>query len=136
VSAIFRTLIVTADTAPLARSIADTLDPRGAAAMWETPLSPTGALPATHFVSSGWIPPAWQAMVPTQWYAQDDTGAWVLVSETPGDPLAVIAGCAAQGVEINPAALAALYASADVTEQDPWTALARRGLRLVQEPDA
>jgi hypothetical protein len=132
-SAIFRTLIVTADTAPLARLIADTLDPRGAAAMWETPLSPTGTTPPTHYVSSGWIPPAWQAMVPTQTWAQDADGAWVLVSETPGDPAAVIGGCAAAGVTIDPAALDALFANADVTAQDPFVALARLGLTLVRD---
>jgi hypothetical protein len=131
----FLTLIVSDADVALARTIAATLSD-GGDGMWTTAMSSDGSAPATHWGSSGWVPEAWMHMVPVQTYAQDDTGAWVLVSETPGDPLAVIAGCAAQGVEINPAALAALYASADVTEQDPWTALARRGLRLVQEPDA
>lgn len=52
---IFRTLIVPADQAPLARLIAETLDPVNCQGMFTTGLSPTGDEPATHYISSGGI---------------------------------------------------------------------------------
>ena len=64
-SDIFLTLIVPAADAPLARSVAGAMDP-GGAGMWNTPLSPSGAAPATHYISTGYVPPAWQVIVPTQ----------------------------------------------------------------------
>ena len=130
-SDIFRTLIVPVTTAPFARDIAAALGGPGGAYMWQTPLAPSVDGPATHYVSSGWIPPAWQVMVPTQTWAQDADGSWTLVESTPGDPTAVIAGCAAAGLVVDPVALADLYAVADVTAQEPWTAFARLGLLMV-----
>jgi hypothetical protein len=132
VSDTFLTLVVEDGTSDLARTIARTLSP-GGDGMWMTGLSPSGDAPVTHWGSSGWVPDAWMHMVPVQTYTQDGDGAWVLVSETPGDPLAVIAGCAAAGVTVDPTALAALFASADVTAQDPFVALDRLGLQLVRE---
>jgi hypothetical protein len=132
----FLTLVVPDDDAALARTIAATLS-SGGAGMWTTPLSSDGSEPATHWVSSGLVPEAWMYMVPVRTYEQqDDTGAWILVSQTPGDLQAVIAGCSAAGVTIDPDALAALYASADVTQQDPWVAFDRLGVTIVQPQDA
>jgi len=52
-----RTMIVPAALAPLARALAAGLSP-GGVGMFQTGLSPTGAEPATHYVSSGLINPA------------------------------------------------------------------------------
>lgn len=134
-SDIFRTLIVTAADAPLAREIAATLS-SGGAGMWTTPLSPTGADPATHYASSGWIPPEWQVMVPTQVWEQDADGTWVLVSDTGGDALAVVAACDAAGLTVTVAQVEGLYARSDVTEQEPFVALDRLGLEMVQDDEA
>ena len=123
---IFLSLIVPDSGADLARTIAATLSPTGAG-MWTTPLAPTADGPATHWISSGWVPPAWQSMVPVRTYEQTDDG-WVLVSETPGDQQAVLDGCAAEGVVLDPVALAALFETADVTEQEPFVAMDRLGL--------
>jgi len=54
---IHRTMIVPAALAPLARALAAGLSP-GGVGMFVTGLSPTGAEPATHYVSSGLINPA------------------------------------------------------------------------------
>lgn len=129
----FLTLIVPDASVDLARTIAATLSD-GGKGMWTTPLSSDGSAPATHWISSGWVPAAWMHMVPVRTYEQTDTG-WVLVSETPGDPQAVLDGCAAQGVVIDPAALDALFATADVTEQEPGVAVGRMGLQMVQPQD-
>lgn len=48
-----RTMILPATLAPLARALASTLAGDAAADMWTVGLSPTGAEPATHYVSTG-----------------------------------------------------------------------------------
>ena len=54
---IHRTMVIPAALAPLARALAAGLSP-GGVGMFVTGLSPTGAEPATHYVSSGLINPA------------------------------------------------------------------------------
>lgn len=124
------TMIVPDAQVALARTIAATLS-EGGKGIWTTPLSSDGTAPATHWISSGFVPAAWLYMVPVRTYEQTD-GAWGLVNQTAGDPAAVIAGCAEQGVTIDAKQVAKLFAAADVTEQEPQTALGRLGLRLVQ----
>jgi hypothetical protein len=138
VSDIFRTLIVTAADAPLARDIAAALGGAGGQYMWQTPLAPTVDGPATHYVSSGWIPPAWQVMVPTQTWAQDATGTWEQTGGTPGDPLLVYHGATQAGLAVTLDEIVDLFAVCDVTEQPPFVAFERLGLMMVQpeEPAA
>lgn len=51
-----RFMVVPADNAPTARQLAlDLAEPPAADNMWTTGLSPTGAAPATHYISSGLI---------------------------------------------------------------------------------
>ena len=132
---IFRTLILPADVTPLAQEIAATLSP-GGVGMWTTGLSPTGAEPATHFISTGFIPPEFAYMVPEQFWTQDETGAWVQTGSTPGDPVAVYEACTAAGMTVTLEEIEAVYAVADVTEQEPFVAMGRMGLVLVSEPIA
>jgi len=70
---IFRTLILPANVTPLAQEIAATLSP-GGAGMWTTGLSATGLPPATHYISTGFIPPEFAHMVPEQFWIQDEEG--------------------------------------------------------------
>ena len=130
---IFRTLILTAEVTPLAQQIAATLSPAGSG-MWITGLSPSGTAPATHYISTGYIGPDFAHMVPSQTYEQDDTGHWQLVSTAPGDPEAVTAACNALGLQVTLEQVGAIFSAADVTEQEPFTAMARMGLRQVS-PD-
>lgn len=127
---IFRTLCVPDAQVQLARDIAAALSD-GGVGMWTTPLSPTGAEPTTHWVSSGWIPPAWQVMVPTQFWQYDGT-QWIKTGETPGDPVLVYQATTAAGLTVSQAEIDALFAVADVTEQDPFVAFDRLGLQMVQ----
>ncbi len=128
----FRTLILPAAVTPLAREIAATLSP-GGAGMWSTGLSPTGEEPATHFISTGLIAPEFAFMVPEQFWEQDEDGAWVQTGMTPGDPVAVFEACNAAGMEVTQAEVDGVFAVADVTEQEPFVAMGRLGLVLVQE---
>ena len=131
----FRTLILPATVTPLAQEIAATLSP-GGVGMWTTGLSPTGAEPATHFISTGFIPPEFAHMVPEQFWEQDETGAWVQTGSTPGNPQAVYEACTAAGMTVTLEEIEAVYAVADVTDQEPFVAMGRMGLVLVSEPIA
>jgi hypothetical protein len=130
----FRTLVTTASTTPLARDIAATLSPTAGQNMWLTGLSATGNAPATHYVSTGLISPEFAALVPEQVWEQDANGDWVMTSSTPGDPVACYDLCIAGGLTVTQAQVNAVYAAADVTEQEPFVAFARLGLLMVQEP--
>ena len=123
---IFRTLILTAEVTPLAQQIAATLSPAGAG-MWTTGLAPTATDVPTHFISTGYIGPEFAHMVPCQTWQQVD-GEWVLVSTEPGSPEAVTQACNAMGLEVTLEQVEGIFAVADVTEQEPFMAMARLGL--------
>ena len=106
------TLIVPANLAPLARALAAGLSPRGAG-MFTTALSPTGQAPATHFISAGFIEPAIGALL--------------------NDADALYAACVEAGASVTLAQCQALVTQSDVSEEEPFTAMARLGLALVQE---
>jgi len=132
---IFRTLIVTADQAPLARLIAATLDPVNCQDMFTTGLSPTGDEPATHYISSGGISEGFAQLVPfTVWAQEGDPPEWVEVSHDPGKPVKTYELCLQAGLEVTLEAIEVMYASADVTAENPWAAMARMGLQLVRPP--
>ena len=129
----FRTLITTAATTPTAQSIAVTLSPTGGQNMWVSGLSATGNAPATHYVSTGLISPEFATLVPEQvWQWNTATNQWTLVSSTPGNPVACYQMCVAGGLSITQAQVNAVYAAADVTEQNPFVAFSRLGLKLVR----
>ena len=129
----FRTLIVPADQAEIARTIAATLDPANCQGMFTTPLSPTGDEPATHYISSGYINSGFANLVPfTVWAQQNDPPEWVEVSHSPGHPAKTFELCAEAGLEYPLEDIEVMYASSDVTAEDPWVALGRIGLQIVQ----
>jgi hypothetical protein len=130
----FRTLILPANVTPLAQEIAATLSP-GGSGMWTTGLSATGLPPATHFISTGFIPPEFAHMVPEQFWEQDETGAWVQTGSEPGNPVAVYEACTAAGMTVTLEQVEAIFAVADVTEQEPFVAMGRLGLVLVSTGD-
>lgn len=129
----FRTLIVPAAAAPLVREIAASFGP-GGVGMFTTPLSATGLDPASHYISSGFVPEAFAYMVPCQTWETDEDGAWVLVSSEPGDPVAVYQAATEAGVICTQADVDALFASADVTAQEPFVAMGRLNLQIVNPP--
>lgn len=127
----FRTLICTAADAPLARAIAASFGP-GGEGMWTTGLSADGAAPATHYVSTGYIPEQFAYLVPCQTWAMDEQGQWVETGEIPGNPQAVYQLAQDAGIECTQAEIDALFADSDVTEQEPFTAFGRLGLQIAQ----
>lgn len=154
---VFRTLVVTEACAPLARSIANAMaanhlgphptDEDGNPipwpeakdiGMWTTGLSADGAEPATHFVSTGYVPADFAYLVPCQtWEWQGgmgEPGQWVMTGEIPGDPLALYQIAVNADIACTQADIDALFATSDVTEQEPFTAFGRLGLQIVQTP--
>ncbi len=124
-------MILAADTIGLARELAASFGP-GGMGMWLTPLSADGTEPATHFISSGYIPPEFAYMVPSQTWALDEEGNWVMVSSDPGNPQAVYEAATAQGVICTLEQVEAVFATADVTSDEPFAAMGRLGLVIVQ----
>lgn len=126
----FRTLILAASTITLARDLAASFGP-GGARMWTTPLSPSGSDPATHYISTGIIPEEFAYMMPTQEWEQDEDGKWVLMGTAPGNPEAVWQAANAQGVTCTLAQVHDIFNTADVTPQEPFVAMGRLGLKII-----
>lgn len=131
---IFRTLIVTADTVGLSREVAASFGP-GGVGMWTTPLSSTGSEPATHYISSGFIPAEFAFMVPYQEWQLNDEGSWQLINTEPGDSVAVYNAASEAGIDCTQEQIDAIYNSADVTSQEPFVAMNRLGLSIVNPPN-
>jgi hypothetical protein len=122
-------MILPVSTIPLAQSIAATFDPSNAV-MWTTMLAANGSSEPTHGISTGYLSTAWGVMVPSQTWAMDNDGVWVLVDSTSGDAQAVAAHAQAEGLQVTTDKVQALFDSADITAQDPWIAMVRLGLTL------
>lgn len=119
-----RCLIVPAAYAPMARALCDGLAPGGSGAgMLATPLSINGAMPATHFVAQGMIEDSFAALLPLTSFDADGP------TTTPGQPETIVT--LAKGA-VTLAQVNALLAAVDVTEQEPFAAIARLGLKLVR----
>ena len=130
---VFRTMIVPAAKQALAQQIATTVAPTAGQGMWTTPLSPDGQEPATHYVSTGYIAPEWDVLMPVQTWEQVD-GNWTETDAYPGDAVQLLAAIQAADPDttITLPQLVGLFATADVTTQDPWVAFQRLGLQIVQ----
>lgn len=132
-SYVFRTLIVTAAEVDLAREVAASFGP-GNENMWTTALSGDGNDPATHYISSGYVPVEYEIMVPWKEYSLDEQGNWVVTASHPGDPVAVYQNAIDNGVQCTQAEIDQLFATSDVTDQDPFVAMGRLGVQIIRKP--
>ena len=130
---VYRNMIVTAANAPVAQAIAVGISPVAGAGMWEVAMSADGTAPATHYISTGYIGPEWEVLMPLQTYARDENGDWVLADSYPGQPQELFAACQQFGVQVTQQQIDDLFATSDVTMQEPAEALARMGLKLIQQ---
>jgi len=129
----FSTLIVQAQDAPTARAIAAAFGP-GGVNMWTTPLSATGQEPATHYISSGYIPEEFVSLAPCTTWEQDETGNWIASDIYPGDAATVYAYAEQAGLGLSLVAIQGIFSRADVSPQEPFTHMGRMGLMIVQPP--
>lgn len=116
---IHRTIIVPAAIVEAARNLGECLHP-AAAGMFTTPLSPTGELPATHYVSSGLIEDVWTVVL---------SDAALLYG-------AASQGAAEQGLTLaaTPEDAQALTSQVDLSDESAEVAFERLGLTLCHEP--
>lgn len=107
---IFKTLIVQANQVELAREVGASFG-AGGDGMFLTPLSATGNYPATHYISTGMIGVEFASMLET---AQG-----------------LVDGAAQLGVIIDLATAEYLLSNADISDEEPFVAMARLGLQIV-----
>ena len=109
-----RTIIVPDAVVIPARMACEALAGAGGSGMYSVPLSPTGELPATHWISIGLI-------------EQD-------FADLLGNPDALAAVATQAG--LDPAPLVAIVAASDISEEPADVALARLGMQLCHQEDA
>lgn len=129
----FATLVVTSADAPTARAIAAAFGP-GGVGMWTTPLSSTGLEPATHYISTGFIPAEFVSLAPNTEWSTDENGAWVMGDHYPGDAATVYAYATQAGLGLTLAQIEAVFSNADASHQEPFVAMGRLGLKIVNPP--
>lgn len=133
-SDLFRTLIIAAQDAPLARSIAAAFGP-GGMGMWTTPLSASGQEPASYYVSSGYITEQFVSLSPCTTWEQDEEGGWTQVEHFPGNAATVYYYASLAGIPCSLEDVEGVFSRSDCSSQDPHTAMARLGLSIVNPPE-
>ena len=131
---LMRTMIVPDSIVVTVRQLADSFGP-AASGMWVTPCSPSGNLPATHWISSGGIGEEFAAVLPLTTVVQpQEIDAAPVITVTPANTDAFLALCNSRGITDPPAIaqLQSIFAAVDVSEQDPYEAMARLGLSMMQ----
>ncbi len=131
----FATLIVTAADAPTSRAIAAAFGP-GGVGMFSTPLSASGLDPVTHYISTGYIPAEFVALSPMATWEQDEDGNWVQTDYYPGDAASVYGFCQQEGLPYTLAEIEGVFARSDVSHQEPFVALNRMGLKIINPSES
>lgn len=129
----FATLIVTAEDAPLARSIAAAFG-HGGDGMWTAELSASGQEPATHYISSGYITEQFVSLVPRTTWTQDDGDQWTATDYYLGDASTVYSYASQAGVSCTLEDVEGLFSRSDCSAQEPFSAVGRMGLMIVNPP--
>jgi hypothetical protein len=129
----FSTLIIVAQDAPLAREIAASFG-SGGQNMWTTPLSASGLDPATHYISSGYIPAEFVSLAPSTTWTQDEDGQWIATDHYPGDAATVYAYASQAGIQCSLADVEGVFIRSDCSGQEPFVAMGRMGLMIVNPP--
>ena len=125
----YRCLIIEDSQVEMARTLTATIAGPSGANMLTTPLSATGELPATHWISAGLISEQFATMLPLTEYPADAEPIYTPGQASLAAYLATKAGFAATEEDVQ-----ALFDVSDVTEQDAFTAMARLGLMMAIEP--
>ena len=129
----FRTLIIPTAHVQLARDLAAAISPENASGMFMTAL--TDGTQITHYISTGIVSDAFAQPLPLTTWEQDEEGAWVQVSHSPGMPEAIAEMAASLDPPFNVTAeqIEVAFNASDITAQEPFVAMARLGLSLWQE---
>ena len=125
-----RTIIVPAAFQQLAQALCEVAaEGDSGRGMFTTGLSETGTEPASHYISSGSIFDSFADLLPLTTVAYEEEDA----AETtrPGNVAVVEAIALQSGFTLPPGTIAALFDAIDVTELNPFEAMARLGVRIV-----
>ena len=130
-----RTILVPAGYQQMAQALcAAAAEGDAGEGMFTTGLSATGESPITHYISAGHIYQEFADLLPLTTITQSETEGDPPVESTRPGNVAVIEGVAAQaGLSVPEGVIGAMLAAVDVTELEPFAALDRLGLKLVQE---
>lgn len=115
----YRCLIVPDAHVQFARDLCAAVAGPAGAGMFTTPLSPSGAEPATHWISAGLISQDFAALLP--------------LGDEPGNAALVAELATANGMQTTAEQVKALFDVADVTEDESHVAMARLGLMMVEQ---
>ena len=121
----YRCIIVPGAQVQYARDLSAAAAGPAGAGMYTTPLSPTGELPATHWISAGLISQSFADMLPLTIFPEDSDPI-----TAPGEALLVADLATANDYPTTRDDVQALFDASDVTEQDAFTAMARLGLMM------
>ena len=122
-----RCLIVPDAYAPTVRTLCNGMATGGAGSnMFLTPLSPTGALPATHWISCGMQGDDFCGILPLTTF--DAQG---VVTTAPGQPATVVYLAGQAGITVTQPQIEAIFAAVEVTTQAGQAAIARRGFKMI-----
>lgn len=121
---VHRCIIVPAEHVVLARVLCETLAGPGGSGMFTTPLSQDGHAPATHYISSGLIEDNFAALLPLDAMVDD-----VWTRTYAGLPETIVRLYnATDNPPVTLDQVTAVFATADVSDEDPHAAIARLGL--------
>jgi hypothetical protein len=121
-----RCLIVPAVYAPLARALCKGLAPGDSGkGMFAVPLSPIGSPPATYFITHGMIKEDFDSLLPFTSFDAEGVSA-----TQAGQPEVIVE---LSNGTVTLAQVNDLLSAIDVSEQDPFVAMQRLGLKLIQE---
>jgi hypothetical protein len=127
---LFRTLVITAQDANSARMIAAAFGTEGVG-MWTTPLSASGLDPATHYISSGYIPAEFAALAPCTKWEQDVQGNWGASDVYSGDAATVYMYAQQGSLPLSLATIQDTFSRADCSPQEPFVHMGRMGLKII-----
>ena len=121
---VHRTIIVDATQVELARSLCAALAGPAGGGMFTTPLSASGSLPATHYISAGLIEDTFASLLPNHLEGEQ---------LDPGNPATIVQLAEQAGVEVVEAAVNSLLSSVYVSEAQPEAVLSFLNLTIIQE---
>ncbi len=129
-----RALIVPAAFQALSKGLCEAMAEGDAGkGMFTTGLSANGEAPATHYISSGGIVPEFADILPlTTVTPSTEIGEPNVITTQPGNVSAVEAMAAQAGITLPAGTIAALFDVIDVSEQGPFDAMARLGIKLIE----
>lgn len=134
---VHRTMIIAAENYGLADALASAVASPGGVGMWTRQLAPASAGPATRLISSGQIDSQFAGLLPLTTVTVDPATGAHSDSTAPGQPEAIQALAAQNGMTVLLADIQALLDSSDVTDPtqiDPLTRMAQLGVVFVQVP--